>query len=276
MNKKLTSLLLSALTLGALIAHAQTAATPAATPEAAPAPAAAPAAPSSSLTLTPAFVSQYMFRGARLSGPSFEPTIEFDSGNFGIGVWANFPLKDKVVGQSDPEIDPYGFYTIEVAKDVTVVPGFTLYTYVNADKNNGFYKMTFEPNIALNYSVAGWKFTPKLYYDVVLKGPTYEFTAAYTVPLKDENTELDFTFTGGTFKWTDAFENSNPKAKNWGNYYLLGVSMPFQINDKSKFILGWAYTRGSDNFVKIGTDHKQPNSAALGRGVATISYAITF
>ena len=234
-------------------------------------------APSSSWVVTPAFASQYMFRGVRLGGPSFEPAVEFDQGNLAAGVWANFPIKDKVDGQSDPEFDFYGSYTIEAIKDtLTWAPGVTIYTYPNAKKADGFYKGTFEPNIALNYTVAGWKFTPKLYYDFVLKGPTYELTAAYTFPLSGLKTELDFTATAGTFKWTDAVADSSPKGKNWGDYYLVGVALPFQVTASSKFTLGWAYTKGSNNFVKIGTDHRQENTAAVGRGVLTLSYALTF
>ena len=83
--------------------------------------------------LTPAVVSQYMFRGVRRGGPSFEPTIEYDYGSLAVGVWANFPLMDKVVGQSDPEFDFYGSYTVEVVKDaVSLAPGVTIYTYPNA------------------------------------------------------------------------------------------------------------------------------------------------
>src|SRR6267142_1200844 len=91
MNKKTSSLVLSALAFGALSAYAQT-------PPAPAAPVVAPAAPSSSWVFTPAFASQYMFRGARLGGPSFEPTLEYDSGALAVGVWGNVPLKDKVDG----------------------------------------------------------------------------------------------------------------------------------------------------------------------------------
>ncbi|MEO7796611.1 MAG: hypothetical protein ABIY47_02675, partial [Opitutaceae bacterium] len=83
MNQKITALLLSALTIGAFSARAQTGAT---------APA---AAPSLSVTVTPSFVSQYMFRGQRLSGVSFQPVVEATYGNFGLGVWSNFPIEDK-------------------------------------------------------------------------------------------------------------------------------------------------------------------------------------
>ncbi len=242
-------------------------------------PVASVRADGTSVVLTPAFVSQYMFRGARLSGPSFEPTVEVDSGNLGLGVWANFPMKDKVIGQSDPEIDPYGYYTISINESLSVVPGFTWYNYPNADEGNGFFKMTFEPNIALNYTVAqlnGLKLTPKLYYDVVLKGPTYEFTAAYAVPLKDISSELDFTATAGTFIIRNAAKGADPRVKNWGDYFLIGVAMPFQITKQSKLTIGIAYTKGSGNFFKAGSTPKVANSAAVGRGVASISYAWTF
>ena len=267
MNKKITSLLLSALGLWALSAQAQT-----------PAPAApAPAAPASSWTFTPAVASQYMFRGNRLGGASFQPTLEYGEGSFVAGVWANVPLADKVVGQSAPEFDFYGSYKIEAIKDtLTWQPGLTIYAYPNAKKKDGFYKSTFEPNLALNYTVAGWTLTPKAYYDFVLKGPTLEVTAAYALPLKDAGTELDFTGTLGTYKWTSAFENSTPETKNYGNYYLIGVAAPFQINKDSKLTIGYASTKGSDNFVKTGSTPKLKNTAAVGRGVVTVSYAITF
>lgn len=231
---------------------------------------------SGSWTLTTAVASQYMFRGARLGGPAIQPTIEYDAGSLGLGIWANFPLKDKVVGQSDPEVDLYGFYSMEVAKDVSIVPGFTLYTYPNAEKSNGFYKETFEPSLALNYTFKGVKITPKIYYDFILKGPTAELTAAFAVPLKDLGTELDFTGAVGTFKWKEFAADTSPEIKNWGDYYLIGVSAPFQISKDSRLTVGWAYTAGSRNYFKQGTNGKISNAAALGRGVATIAYAITF
>ena len=70
------------------------------------APAAAPAAaPSVTTVFTTSVVSQYMFRGTRLGGPSLQPSLEVDSGNLALGIWASTPLADKVPGQSDPELD---------------------------------------------------------------------------------------------------------------------------------------------------------------------------
>jgi uncharacterized protein (TIGR02001 family) len=229
-----------------------------------------------SVVLTPSIVSQYKFRGARLGGPSFEPSLEVDSGNLAIGVWTNFPLKDKVIGQSDPEIDPYGSYTITIDSSLNIAPGFTWYNYPNAETSNGFFKSTFEPNIALNYTISGLKLTPKIYYDMVLKGPTYEFTAAYAVPLKEINSELDFTGTVGTFIIREYAKGANPSVKNWGDYYLVGIAMPFAITKASKLTIGFAYTKGSGNFLKAGSTPKVVNTSAVGRGVFTLSYAYTF
>ena len=265
MNK--TSLaLLSALALGALSLSAQTTA---------PVPAPV-AAPSVAITVTPAFVSQYMFRGQRLGGPSFEPTVEAAYGNFTAGVWANFPIKNKVVGQSDPELDFYGSYTSVISDTLSVVPGFTYYVYPNAKAKDGFYKGTFEPSLAVNYTVSGVKLTPKVYYDFVLDAPTFEFTSAYAVALKDLGTELDFTGTYGTYLANDAVKDSTPRTKAWGNYWLVGVAAPFQLTKESKLTVGFAYTKGDNAYVKAGSAPKFINTSAVGRGVVTVSYSYAF
>jgi uncharacterized protein (TIGR02001 family) len=241
-------------------------------------PAPAPAAPSASVVVMPSVVSQYMFRGVRLGGPSLQTSIEYDSGPAALGVWSSLPLKDRVPGQSNPEIDPYGSYKFDVIKDtLTVQPGFTAYTYVKAHTNNGFYKFTFEPNLAVNYTVGALTLTPKLYYDLVLKGPTAELNAAYTIPLKDLGTELDFAGSLGTYEWGKAAAKTSPDVKNWGNYWQAGVSLPFQIvKDTQKLTIGFSYTRGTGNILKQGAYPQSVNSAAVGRGVGMICYAITF
>lgn len=267
MNKKILLCIASVCVAGTLGVRAQTVA-----------PAAPAAPPTGSWTLTPAVASQYMFRGVRLGGPSFQPAVEYGYGDFAAGVWANFPMKDKVPGVSDPEYDVYGSYSAAITDSVAMVTGFTWYNYPSADKSAGFYKSTFEPSVAVNYTVpgAGIKLTPKFYYDFVLKGPTLELTALYALPLKDVGTELDFTGTIGTYKWKSAAENTSPDIKNWGDYWLLGVAAPFQINKTTKLTVGWAYTKGSNNFYKQGSTHRAENPFAVGRGVVTIGCAFSF
>jgi uncharacterized protein (TIGR02001 family) len=265
MTKKITALLLGALTIGALSSRAQNAAIPAPV-----------AAPSFSVTVTPSFVSQYMFRGQRLSGSSFQPVVEATFGNAGLGIWSNFPIEDKATGASDPEIDPYGYYTFNLSDRLSIVPGFTLYTYPNADIGAGFYRSTFEPSIALNYTIGGVKLTPKLYYDFTLDGPTYEFTAAYAVALTELGTELNFSATYGEYIQKEIVRNGVPQSKAWGEYWSVGVAMPYQITKNSKFTVGFTYAKGEDSFFKTGSAPKVNNSLAMGRGVVSASYAWTF
>jgi hypothetical protein len=227
-------------------------------------------------TVTPAIVSQYMFRGVRLGGPSLEPTVQYDRGNLELGVWANAPLRYKVPGQSDPEIDPYGSFKIPVSESFNVQPGFTWYTFVNAEPKNGFYRMTFEPNVAANWTINGLTLTPKVYYDVVLKGATVEVNAAYALPLKTIGTELDFNASVGTYKWRSAVAEASPAVKGWGGYWLIGVTAPYQIAANAKIALGFVYTRGSGNYFKQAALPKSANTAAGGRGVVTVSYAVTY
>lgn len=259
MSKKLLSLILAAACAGVVGSRAQEVATPA-------------EAPDYSVTVAPSFVSQYMFRGVRLGGASFQPYVEFDSSNWGLGVWSSFPFKaeDTV---SDPELDVYGFYTVTINDSLSVVPGFTWYNYPHAV--DGAYQSTFEPSVALNYTVAGVKLTPKLYYDVVLDGATYELTAAYALPLTAIGTELDFTATAGTYLWKDSAD-ADPKLKNWGDYWQVGAAMPFKVTAKSTLTVGAAYVEGRNNYYKSGSDHKEENSEACGRGVVTVTYAYTF
>ncbi|MDI1320697.1 MAG: hypothetical protein PSW75_10970, partial [bacterium] len=76
-----------------------------------------------SWVFTPSFASQYMFRGARLGGPCLQPALEYNHGSLVTGLWGSFPLRNHVADGSEPEVDFYGSYTVEVARDLTVVPG---------------------------------------------------------------------------------------------------------------------------------------------------------
>jgi hypothetical protein len=218
-----------------------------------------------------------MWRGLRLSGGAFQPAVEVAAGSAAVGLWASTPFDSKIVpDSSDPEIDFYGSYTFTVSENTTVVPGFTTYIYPKAPTNAGWYRSTFEPNVALNYTFSGIKLTPKVYYDFITKGPTLELTGFYAVPLKGLGTELDFTAQIGTYKWTDFANDSSPSAKAWGDYWMAGVTIPIQVTPLDKIVLGFTYTEGRNAYVKLGSDPKSINAGAIGRGFATLSYLRTF
>jgi len=227
-------------------------------------------------SLTQSVVSHHMFRGLELGGAAFQPAIEYNEGSLGLGIWASIPLRDKGPGQSDPEFDLYGYYAMKIAGGLTVVPGLTIYTYPEARPTNGFYRATVEPNVAFTYAIGPVQVTPKFHYDLVRKGPTFEITAGFAIPLKHLGSELDITGTAGTYKWTDHAARAEPAVKNWGDYFLFGIAAPFQINSRSNITLAWSYAKGAHNFLKQGTAPKYANPGAAGRGIMTVSYAISF
>lgn len=227
-------------------------------------------------TLSPTLVSQYLFRGVRLAGASFQPSLEYTKGRAVLGLWTSTTLRDHQGGDSDPELDLYGAYTFSAGENLEFVPGFYLYTYPDAQRSNGLYSATLEPSLAAIFSAWGVQFTPKLYYDLMLKGPTAEITAAMAWPLTKLGTELDFVATVGTFRSTDVAAATDPKVKNWGDYWLVGVSVPVQVGLHSKLIAGFTYSEGHSNYYKQGSLPREPNGSAGRHGAVSLSYSVSF
>lgn len=165
-------------------------------------------------TLTTSYASQYLFRGARVAGASIQPSLDYTNGGANLGVWASAPLHG-----GDREADIYGSYTF--GEGLTFAPGFTAYTY--RDSRN-----TFEPSLAVGYSVSDVKLSAKGFYDLTLRVPTGEVSAAYTVG------SFDLTLTGGTYRVDH----------EWNRYWLVGLGRAFEITKASKLTIGVAYGRG--------------------------------
>ncbi|HYD84321.1 MAG TPA: hypothetical protein VEA63_09715, partial [Opitutus sp.] len=181
----------------------------------------------------------------------------------------------QVSGDSDPEIDFYGAYSFsDDSERWSVVPAFNLYTYPDAKRSDGLYRATFEPSLSVSYTASGIRFTPTVYHDFMLRGTTAELTAEFALPLTSLGTELDFAATGGTFKWKSVTADASPDEKNWGDYWTVGVTMPFTVGARSSVSLGVLYSEGHDNFYKVGTDPKQPNDDAGGHFAVTLSYTV--
>lgn len=232
--------------------------------------------PESSWTLTSAVTSQYLFRGVHVAGTSFQPALDYSHGALALGVWGSTSLEDHASGDSDPELDLYGSYTIAIpASSVELVPGFSLYTYPDAKRSNGLYSATFEPSVAVNTEIKGIRFTPKCYYDFVLKGATFEFAVTTAVPLTSLGTELQLSASAGTFRWNSVTADASPDEKNWGDYWTIGASVPYQVSTRGTLSLGVLYSEGHNNFYKQGTDPKTPNDAAIGRAAVTLSYSLS-
>jgi uncharacterized protein (TIGR02001 family) len=261
MNKLLLTALAVALTVGSINVRAQSGAS----------------VNAPTVTANVAVVSQYMFRGQRLGGVSLQPSVELGNmfgGALALGAWMNRPIASKVPGVSDPEIDFYGSYTMKMAENMSLVPGFTYYYYPRLV--NTVHKATFEPSLALNYTISGVRLTPKVYYDFTLDGATWEISGAHSVALANLGVTVDLSATFGTYKLDDVIKDANPSVKAWGNYWNAGVSVPFQINPNSKLTFGWNYHAGWDSKFKQGAFPQRSNSLQAARGVVSVNYSLSF
>ena len=229
-----------------------------------------------SITLTPTLVSQYMYRGMRYGGVSLQPNVDFRYGALNAGFWGSFPLNNKVQGMSDPELDLYGSYTRPLTARVAAVVGGTWYYFPRAETADGFYRQTFEPNFAFTYTIDGLRLTPKVYYDIVRDGFTAEVSAFYAYPLTRIGSELDFTAEIGSFEWRDALKGPLPATKQTGDYWSVGVAMPYQVTGNGMVTLGFAYVKGTGHTLKQGTAPRRQNPAAMGRGVVNLSFSLSY
>lgn len=226
-----------------------------------------------SITATASYVSDYMFRGEQIAGACLQPTVDITAGNLDLGVWNSTPLNQRGLRDQTFEVTYYGTYSADIGMGVSLVPGFTYYTYPRALTNDGSYRTTAEPSLGLSFTLIGVKLAPTTYYDMTLKAATFELASSYALPLKALGTELDLNATVGTYRATDSV--NGPQTRAWGDYWLAGVSVPITLSKATKLTVGWTYTTNWDAFSKQGRLPRDSDSSAR-RGIVSASYGYSF
>jgi len=206
-----------------------------------------------SIVATPSWVSEYMFRGQRRAGSSFQPQVEANSGGFAGGVWASWPTAARVEGQANPEVDGYASYTVPIEPNLSLQPGITVYDYAHGSGTPS----AVEPNLALNWTADGVRLSPKVYEDLTRHIVTGEINAAMAVPLRQIGTQLEFGASLGAFSGRGTRED----------YWLGQVTLPYQLSQHARVSAGYGYSEGFS-----GT--RVPLQAS--RGVVTVSLAYAF
>jgi len=173
-----------------------------------------------------------------------------------------------VDGQSDPEFDFYGFLFDGSGEGTSPSSrGSRSTTYPNAKKSQRLLQGHLRAQYrAETTPIGGLKLTPKLYYDFVLKGPTAEITRRLCGAAdRALSTELDFHRRLRHLQVERTFApNNTPGHQETGATTTCWAwALPFQVNKESKFTIGWAYTKGSNNFLKQGSG--PPRSPTSGR-----------
>jgi hypothetical protein len=227
-------------------------------------------------TITPSFVSAYMFRGVRLGGLSFQPLVEYSKGRLVLGLQSNFPISDKIPGTCDPEFDLTASYSWTIVPDTfTIKPGIALYTYPRADADDGFYKATCEPSLSFGYSLGDMDFAFNYYYDIIMKGATYEFGVNYLIPAKSIGFDIELSALVGKYDWSDSVADDVRKTRNKGSYLQTGVAISYEVSKRSSLNIGWCFAKGTNNYY-YAENSKESNPDAIGKGFFNVSYSFTF
>lgn len=217
-------------------------------------------------------VSDYVFRGLRLGGASVQPYAELEYGAWRAGLWSSVPLDDAVPGRSDPEIDAYVTHAWRLSDRLELQGGATVYHFPRDNGAPGWARSRLEPQLGLAFTGSGYRVSGKLAQDLQWDGTTAELAGIYAYPLTRLGTELNVTAAVGTTGWRDAGARGQPRTRRWGEYWSLGVSVPFQVTAAGRVALGVSYAEGTNQYVKVGTLPRMPAPKAAGRAVVSLSY----
>lgn len=207
MNKKITSLLLGVLALGALSLKAQT--------------------PASSYSITADFTytTKYVFRGVQLAKGAIQPSVKLTSGNFYASVWNSSPV-DKGY---ELEFDYTAGWGTKVSETWALDTGMTVYTYPGL--GGGADKATYEGFLGFNGPIGVLTSGTYLYYDFTLKVFTVQEALGYTVTI-DPKTSVSLLATVG---------RASPDAGSGYTYWGFGATVPYKLSDKATLSLGVQY-----------------------------------
>jgi hypothetical protein len=214
-----------------------------------------------------------------MGGPSFQPTLEYSKGSLTLELFANFPLTNEIP-EPDPveyEVDFTAFYQWEVVPEVFAIrSAIALYTFPRLINEDGFYKYTIEPNLSLVYSINHLDFLLTYYYDIVIKGASYEAGIDFSVPVKDTGFELEGWARIGRYDWSDTVPDSPPKVRSNGDYLKGGISVLYGLTKSLKLNVGWYYEKGTNNYIQTGHSPKEPDPTAISRGDFNVALAYSF
>jgi hypothetical protein len=230
-------------------------------------------------TVTPAFVSFQTFRGKYEGGPSFQPALNYSKGPLALELFANFPLTNEIPAP-DPvehEIDFTAKYQWSIIPDAFAIESaVTLYTFPRLINEDGVYNYQIEPNLSFIYSIGHIDFLLTYYYDIVLKGPSYEAGIDWSVPIKDSSFGLEGWARIGRYDWSDTEPDNPTKVRYKGDYFNTGISVLYEFTKNTKLNVGWCYEKGTNNFIHHEHLPKVPDPVAVSRGYFNAALAYSF
>jgi len=276
----------------------------------------ASAGPLADLTVTGAmdYESQYVFRGKKITGSAFQPSINFAypvySGSLNAYLWTSQPIGSKsgVGPDQTNEIDLGIFYTyplanlwkdVPVVKDSTIDVGYQYYWYPDNVGATAFPPSRNEEfHLGWQYDttsvLAGYNINPQLYYyhDVILDANTVQLSVSYTWDVSDlvgvkglsivPSANIGYTAIGRVFG--DQAGSGAPHAAgyngNWKDgytYWAISLQANYALNKWCTAFFGVRYSGNNDGTSGgIGGAATNPQPVGSGENNVWIGAGLSF
>lgn len=201
-----------------------------------------------SVTSDFAYASDYVFRGLKQAGNSFQPSLEVTMDDAYVGVWTNQPITK----HENNELDLYGGYKYKLNESISFEGVGTYYWYPEA--NGALTRHSWELGAGATYTLKGLSASAYYYRDFRLDANTLQGSVGYSYPLEAIGASLDVTGFIGTVDADDWLPDSPLKVHESYSYYGVDVSVPYKLSEKATFTVGghWAHNRG---IVTDDNDH---------------------
>ena len=192
--------------------------------------------PDISVTSDFTYASEYVFRGVKQAGNSFQPSVEITSGGFNAGLWTN----EAVTKHENNEVDVYAGYDYKVNSALKLEGVVTSYNYFEA--GGGQTQDTWEVGVGATYTVSGFSPSLYLYHDFRRQADIAVAAVGYSIPLEAIGASLDTNIYGGSVSARDALPDAaGPDRKNAYTYYGLDLTIPYKLSKNATFSLGGHY-----------------------------------
>jgi uncharacterized protein (TIGR02001 family) len=209
-------------------------------------------------TLDVTYLSDYVFRGLKVSDSTIQPSLEASYGDFYAGAWHSNEVSDFTRGGSQDETDLYLGYKLKADDTFSFDFGATRYFY-----NGGSNGDSTEAYVGVNANVT---LSPSLYayYDFDNEISTYIASIGYSLPIESAGISIDFSLSGG-------FVNVNGGPEYL--YGVAGVSVPYKLSDTATLSVGADYIVNDDDqigaFKTLGDGGKD---TVVGKVGLTVSF----
>jgi uncharacterized protein (TIGR02001 family) len=197
--------------------------------------------PAYTVTTDFTYASDYVFRGLKSAGNSFQPSVEVAVGDLSFGLWSNQPI----TRNENNEIDLYAGYRWAVNSRFLVEAAATYYWYPEARTSLGQTTDTYELGFGASYDMA--PLTPSLFYyhDFRLKADTLQAAIGHKMPLGSVSAA---TFETSVFAGAVRMDDVSPDAGGAAvgesyTYYGVDLSIPYKLSANATFTVAGHYVR---------------------------------